>query len=205
LANLKLREELKSQSIRDTLTGLFNRRFLEETLEKEVAIADRKKGKLAVLMIDIDHFKEFNDKFGHEAGDRVLSEIGSLVNRSVRKGDVACRYGGEELVLLLPDTGLAESRKTAEKLRESVKQLTVTYRNASLGKITVSVGASVYPEDGRTSTDLLRQADIALYNAKSLGRDRVVLWQEISLEQRSSTQVLVQKLAEDNTPLSHRN
>ena len=182
IANLQLKEALKNQSIRDALTNLFNRRYLEEAMEREMARAERSVSKLSVLMLDIDHFKQFNDKFGHEAGDRVLWEVGSLLNKFVRKSDIACRYGGEELVVLLPDTGLDDAKNIAEKIREEIKDLTLTHMNSSLGVVTVSIGVSFYPEDGQTGLELMRQADIALYNAKSLGRDRVVCWKDVSSE-----------------------
>ena len=180
LANMRLREELKNQSIRDSLTGLFNRRYLEEALEQELARADRSGKEMSLLMIDIDYFKRFNDHFGHEAGDYVLEKIGSLLNKSIRKGDVACRYGGEEFVVLFPETTAEISKKMAEKLLDKIRQLELKYINVPLGMVTISVGLAVYPLDGHAASEILREADIALYNAKSLGRDRVVVWRDIS-------------------------
>jgi diguanylate cyclase (GGDEF)-like protein len=184
IANLQLKEALKNQSIRDPLTNLFNRRYLEEAMEKEMARAERGTYNLSVLMLDIDHFKQFNDKFGHEAGDRVLWEVGSLLNKSIRKSDIACRYGGEELIVLLPETDLTEAKDIAEKIRLSIKELKLTHLNTSLGTVTASIGVSSYPIDGHTGIEVQRQADIALYNAKSLGRDRVFCWRDVSSDQK---------------------
>ena len=179
LANLRLRETLKNQSIRDVVTGLFNRRYLEEALEREIGRIERSNRKLAVLMLDIDHFKQFNDKFGHESGDRILFEIGSLLNNSIRKGDTACRYGGEEMVLLFPETGMEEAKRMAEKIRELVKTLKISHLNTSLGLVTISIGVALFPDDGKTALEVLRTADLALYHAKHTGRDRVVCSTEV--------------------------
>jgi len=184
IANLQLKEALKNQSIRDPLTNLFNRRYLEEAMEKELARAERGTYNLSVLMLDIDHFKQFNDKFGHEAGDRVLWEVGSLLNKSVRKSDIACRYGGEELIVLLPETDLTEAKDIAEKIRLAIKELKLTHLNTSLGTVTASIGVASYPVDGHSGIEVQRQADIALYNAKSLGRDRVFCWRDVSSDQK---------------------
>ncbi len=178
LANLKLRETLRFQSIRDPLTGLYNRRYLEEYLEQEVHRSHRSGKPFAVVMIDVDHFKQFNDTFGHEAGDMVLQELGKFLRENVRGSDVACRYGGEELTLILPEACLEDSAKIAENIRQGVGQLYVQSRHQSLGAITISLGVAVFPQDGLTGDHLISSADRALYRAKKQGRDRVVLASE---------------------------
>lgn len=173
LVNMRLREKLRYQSIRDPLTGLFNRRYLEESLELECSRAERSRVPIGVVMLDVDHFKRFNDTFGHEAGDVVLKQIGEILSRSVRQGDLACRFGGEEFVLVLPETDAAEALEVAERVRLSVQRLDVSYRNQSLGKLTVSLGVATYPAAGRAPAELIDAADQALYAAKNGGRDRV--------------------------------
>ncbi|MBI1747645.1 MAG: diguanylate cyclase [Acidobacteria bacterium] len=175
LANLKLRETLRNQSIRDPLTGLFNRRYMEETLEREIRRSERSHRPLGAVMIDIDHFKHFNDTFGHEAGDLLLREVGALLATQIRDGDIACRHGGEEFALILPESPLEAVRQRAEELRLGVRQMSVQYRGQSLGAVTVSAGVAVFPEHGGVAEALLRATDRALYRAKGAGRDRVVL------------------------------
>lgn len=174
LANLKLHETLQQQSIRDPLTGLFNRRYLEESLERELNRAERKQQSLGVIMLDVDHFKRFNDTFGHEAGDAVLRELGIFLQKHIRVSDIACRYGGEELTLILPEASLEDTMERAEKLRQGVKYLNVHYRRQPLGGITLSLGIAMFPQHGLTSESVIRAADVALYRAKAAGRDRVV-------------------------------
>jgi diguanylate cyclase (GGDEF)-like protein/PAS domain S-box-containing protein len=173
LANLNLRETLRSQSIRDPLTGLFNRRYLEETLGREISRAERSQQPLGLMMIDIDHFKQFNDTYGHDAGDEVLQTLGHTLDSFVRAGDIACRYGGEEFVLVLPEAPLDVTRRRADELRLKVKDLSVKYRGQLLHGIALSLGVACYPEHGLTREALLRSADQALYRAKQQGRDRV--------------------------------
>jgi diguanylate cyclase (GGDEF)-like protein len=175
LVNLRLQEKLRNQSIRDPLTGLFNRRYLEESLELECSRAERSKDPISVVMLDVDHFKRFNDTFGHDAGDIVLKHVSEILRRSIRQGDVACRFGGEEFVVVLPGTGAAEALEVAERVRQSVQKLAVVYRNQSLGRSTVSLGVAVYPVAGETPAELIEAADQALYRAKNAGRDRVEL------------------------------
>jgi diguanylate cyclase (GGDEF)-like protein len=175
LANLRLRESLRSLSIRDQLTGLFNRRYLEETFERELQRAERAGKPLAVMMIDIDHFKLFNDRFGHEAGDAVLREIGRFLRGHARGEDIVCRHGGEELAVVLPDADLAAARARAEQLRAGVRRLELSHAGRSVGPLTISVGVVVFPHHGRSWQTLLRIADEALYAAKEQGRDRVVV------------------------------
>ncbi|MGK7919426.1 MAG: PAS domain S-box protein [Trichodesmium sp.] len=175
LANLELQETLKNQSIRDVLTGLYNRRYLEEFLEQEIHRAKRNQDSVGVVMIDIDHFKGFNDNFGHEAGDLVLEEVGKTLINGVRKSDIACRYGGEELTLILPGASLKEAKKRAEEIRLAIKRLRLRYRQTTLDSITASFGVACYPQHGRTSEQVIQIADAALYDAKKQGRDRTVV------------------------------
>lgn len=175
LANLKLHETLRSQSIRDPLTGLFNRRYMEESLEREMRRAIRGRQPVGIIMIDIDHFKQFNDKHGHDAGDEVLRSVGAILQRSVRAEDIACRYGGEEFTLILPDASLVDASHRAEYLRQTIKALSVQHRKLQLPTITVSAGVAIYPDHGPTASAVLRAADAALYRAKQNGRDRVAV------------------------------
>jgi diguanylate cyclase (GGDEF)-like protein len=174
LGNLRLRETLRAQAIRDPLTGLFNRRYLEETQEREIKRAARRRSTVGVVMMDIDHFKRFNDTHGHEAGDVLLRELGAFVLGHVRAEDVACRYGGEEFALILPDASLEATLAQAEQLRQAVKRLNLQHRGEQLGAVSLSLGVSAYPRHGTTADSLLRAADQALYRAKKGGRDRVV-------------------------------
>jgi diguanylate cyclase (GGDEF)-like protein len=173
LVNLRLRLALQQQSIRDALTGLFNRRFLEETLAQEIRRAQRKQSCVCVLMLDIDNFKLFNDAHGHAAGDTLLREFGALLKDSVRGGDIASRYGGEEFTVVLPDTALGDGQRRAKQLLEQIKALHVVFNGSTLGGISASVGVSAYPDHADKPVDVLGAADTALYAAKLAGRDRV--------------------------------
>ena len=173
VSNLRLQEKLVYQSLRDTLTGLFNRRYLKEYLVKEVNRAQRKQQFISILMMDIDHFKRFNDTYGHSAGDLVLKEVGAFLLSQVREYDTACRYGGEELVIVMPDAGLDDAVIRAETIREGIKKLKLKHEGEDLEAITVSIGVSCFPDDGINAEDLIRAADRALYQAKEDGRNCV--------------------------------
>ncbi len=175
LSNVQLREMLRSQSIRDPLTGLFNRRYMAETLEREVHRARRTGRPLSVLMADVDGFKQKNDEFGHDAGDAVLVGLAALLQGSLRKEDIACRYGGEEFVLVLPDASAENAVRRAEQLREATRQLRVPHQGLLLDPVTISVGVAAFPDHGGDGAGLLKSADVALYEAKKAGRDRVTL------------------------------
>ncbi|MBZ5637701.1 MAG: diguanylate cyclase [Acidobacteriia bacterium] len=174
IANLRLQETLRDQSVRDPLTGLFNRRYMEETLQRELYRASRRGVDLSLVMLDVDHFKTTNDRYGHEAGDALLRELGGWLASQLRQGDVACRYGGEEFVLILPGASLDAGRARAERLREAVKVLRVRHRGVLLDPFTLSLGVAVHPQHGSSGDELLRAADAALYRAKAEGRDRVI-------------------------------
>jgi diguanylate cyclase (GGDEF)-like protein/PAS domain S-box-containing protein len=175
LANLKLRENLRHQAIRDVLTGLFNRRYLQETLEREIHRAQRQQTSLGVIMLDVDNFKIFNDTYGHEAGDQLLAVLGRYLKGSIRAEDIACRYGGEEFTLILPDVDTKVLLERAEAIRAGAKDLEVFHYGKVLGRITISLGLSYYPEHGEDAHSLLQAADAALYLAKRNGRDQVIM------------------------------
>jgi diguanylate cyclase (GGDEF)-like protein len=175
LAKLKLQEALKHLSVRDPLTGLFNRRYMEESMEREFARAQRQGREVGVIMIDIDHFKGFNDTFGHDGGDALLRQLGKLLLKHVRSSDIACRYGGEEFTLILPEASLEVTQQRAETIRENVKELRVHQGQKVLDPITLSLGVAVFPGQGADHRAVLQAADVALYRAKETGRDRVCL------------------------------
>jgi diguanylate cyclase (GGDEF)-like protein/PAS domain S-box-containing protein len=175
LASLQLRETLREQSIRDPLTRLFNRRFLEESLERELQLADRRKQSVAVLFLDLDHFKRFNDTFGHDAGDMVLKSLADLFRNFFRTTDICCRYGGEEFAIVLPESSSQDAVIRAEALRAGVKSLRLQYKTQTLGSLTLSVGIAAFPEHGSTSAELLKIADQCLYESKARGRDVVTV------------------------------
>ena len=175
LANLNLRETLRNQSIRDALTGLYNRRYMEEAFERELRRAERAGRPLSVAMLDLDHFKRFNDTFGHAAGDLALRTVADQFKSKMRAGDVVCRYGGEEFVIIFVEMTLQNAIHRMEGFRESIKKLVIEYQGHSLGQLTVSVGIASFPEYGTSPEVLLKAADDALYRAKQNGRDRVIV------------------------------
>jgi diguanylate cyclase (GGDEF)-like protein/PAS domain S-box-containing protein len=172
----RLQEQLREQAVRDPLTGLYNRRYLDATLDREISRAARDGHTLCLAILDIDHFKKINDNYGHQAGDEVLKSLGALLKASARGGDIACRWGGEEFMLVLP-------RMPAETAKQRTEQWRSAFSNIafSLGEgqthITLSVGIAVFPDHGRDAAKLIECADIALYQAKSEGRNRVVAFQ----------------------------
>jgi diguanylate cyclase (GGDEF)-like protein/PAS domain S-box-containing protein len=179
LSNLKLREKLREQATRDSLTGLFNRRHLEDSLSRELHRARRGKSPLCIAMLDLDHFKHFNDTFGHQAGDLLLREIGQVLREKLRKSDIACRFGGEEFVIVMPDSSVADTCQRVEEIRMLVKKLEIRYGEQLLGTVTISAGIAGTRENGGiTMREFLHAADTALYAAKEAGRDRVVVYQE---------------------------
>jgi len=174
LSNLDLRDKLRDQAIRDPLTGLFNRRYFEETAERELHRAECRDAGAAVIVIDIDYFKRFNDTHGHDAGDAVLKKFAMLLQSKARVEDIACRHGGEEFALLLSGVPLEIAVSRAGQLREAVKDLELRYRGDTLGTISISCGIAAFPDHGRSLSELMSAADRALYSAKHEGRDRVV-------------------------------
>jgi len=182
LINLRLRETLRVQSIRDPLTSLYNRRHMKEALEREARRVDRRASSLGMIMIDVDHFKMFNDSYGHEAGDKVLRELGGFLKKSIRGEDIACRYGGEEFLLILVEASMDNTKKKAEEIRRSVKKGLKIKHQGKILSITLSLGVALYPMHGETTETALKAADEALYKAKALGRDRVVSVPDIKEE-----------------------
>jgi len=175
LANRRLHEKLRDLAIRDPLTSLFNRRYLEEALELELARSRRSGSPVSLIMSDVDLFKQFNDRSGHDAGDFVLTSIAETMRTVIRKGDLACRYGGEEFVVMLPGANQHQARERADVLRKTISSLAMTFRDQSLGPVTISSGVAVFPTDADTSEALITAVDTALYAAKKSGRNRVEL------------------------------
>ncbi len=173
LQNVRYFKQLQQRAIQDELTGLYNRRFLEGHFQKQLAMASRYEQPLAVLMLDIDLFKTINDRFGHDAGDRVLRSFSVNLSQTIRASDVVARWGGEEFVVILPSTIGHAAKALAEKIRKSIEALSFEEQVPGLDGITVSIGTAAYPDDGTTEELLLKSADLALYRAKQRGRNRV--------------------------------
>jgi diguanylate cyclase (GGDEF)-like protein len=177
LYNLKLREELREQAIHDPLTGLCNRRYLDESLSHELHRAQRGKSPLCVVMLDLDYFKPFNDTFGHDAGDALLRELAQVMHDKLRKSDICCRYGGDEFVLVLPDSSVADTQQRVEQICVVVKEKQIRNGGPPIDTITASAGIAAASEKGSTAAELLHAADTAMYAAKQAGRNRVVVYQ----------------------------
>jgi diguanylate cyclase (GGDEF)-like protein len=167
--------QLRELSVRDPLTGLFNRRYLEEMLELEMIRATRNGYLIGIIAVDIDHFKRFNDTHGHAAGDAVLVQVGNLLRTHIRSSDVTCRYGGEEFILVLPEASREITQLRAEQMREDARHLHMQYEGQTLEAVTLSLGIAIFPEHGSTKDAILGAADDALYRAKNGGRDQVVV------------------------------
>jgi diguanylate cyclase (GGDEF)-like protein/PAS domain S-box-containing protein len=177
-----LQSKLREQAIRDPLTNLFNRRYLEETLDRELSRAARENYPVCIIMIDIDHFKRINDTYGHEAGDLVLKAIADALAEHSRRGDFACRYGGEEFVIAMPNINLETAYERAENLRQSLNLLSVPYEYYNLS-VTISMGIACFPENGQTRETVLRAADQAMYAAKEAGRDHILSYNQIGISE----------------------
>ena len=169
LSNISLREQLRTQSLRDPMTGLYNRRYMEDTLDRFIALSHRQKQSISVLMIDLDDFKRLNDEHGHAKGDAVLKEVAANIVGALRPSDVVCRYGGEELLVILPDCELDDALMRAEQVRMRVEGLSETHGC----HIAASIGVASLPETGKSSADLLAASDAALYEAKAAGKNQV--------------------------------
>lgn len=174
IANIRLRETLREQALHDPLTGLYNRYFMEESLDRELAQAERSNLPVSIIMLDLDHFKDLNTRFGHPNVDEMLGKFGVMLRNFVRQGDIACRYGGDEFLLIFPGAPIAAAFKRAEQLRQQVKLLSVRSENGDEKHLTVSIGVAAYPENGLTTASILRAADAALYQAKAI-HDTVIL------------------------------
>jgi diguanylate cyclase (GGDEF)-like protein/PAS domain S-box-containing protein len=174
-ALLRSEAHLREQSVRDHLTGLFNRRYLEETLDRELLRATRRGASVGIILLDVDHFKLYNDVSGHAAGDAVLRELGSLLLANVRGEDIPSRYGGDEFTVVMPDTPLEVSRQRAELLLCRAGRFHIPFEGRILEPVTLSIGVAAVPENGSYREDLLKAADIALYRAKHIGHGRVMV------------------------------
>lgn len=190
LANLSLQEKLRSQALSDPLTGLFNRRFFEQKLTEHAMNSATSEQPLSLLMLDLDHFKRFNDNFGHDAGDFVLKEISGLLKRSVGDDEIACRLGGEELAVLLPQSNIKQATEFANTLCEAVRSLHLEHKGLSLGQLGVSIGVSTYPKPSSDMESLVKMADQALYMAKDLGRSRVINYDEYRTHKKPGLEVV---------------
>jgi diguanylate cyclase (GGDEF)-like protein len=180
LANIKLRDLLESKSTHDPLTGLHNRSYLNDYFASQLNLAERQHKKIAVIMFDIDHFKEFNDEYGHSAGDQLLKAMGTLMQGETRMSDAVCRYGGEEFIWILYDCGIDAAKLRAEGLRNKVLNISINYQDNTCHPVSISLGISDYPDDASHVKDLIIAADEALYQAKRTGRNKVVTYSEIN-------------------------
>ncbi|TFH90879.1 sensor domain-containing diguanylate cyclase [Vibrio ouci] len=190
LANLSLQEKLRSQALSDPLTGLFNRRFFEQKLEEHSMNSATTEQPLSLLMLDLDHFKRFNDNFGHDAGDFVLKEVSALLKHSVGDDEIACRLGGEELAVLLPQFTMEQATEFAEVICESVRTMHLEHKGLSLGQLGVSIGVATYPSPATDAEALVKMADQALYMAKDTGRSRVVNYEQYSHNKSPNADVI---------------
>jgi diguanylate cyclase (GGDEF)-like protein len=172
----ELQSRLQEQAIRDGLTGLFNRRYLDETLPREISRAKRDGYPLAVIMMDIDHFKQINDTYGHPGGDEVLKSLGAVIRQGAREGDIACRYGGEEFVIVLPHMGIEAALVRAEKWRMELEATQVRHGDFNI-RFAISAGVSGYPYHATSHENLIECADLALYIAKKGGRNQVICFE----------------------------
>ena len=174
-ALLKSQALLLEQSVRDHLTGLFNRRYMEETLERELLRAMRKHLPLGIIMLDMDNLKRYNDTWGHGAGDEALRQLGSLLINQVRREDIACRYGGDEFILILPDASPQVTLQRAKQILNLARWTSLQLDGHNLPAVTLSLGVAVFPKHGEAGTSLLKAADTALYRAKHAGRNCVCM------------------------------
>ena len=173
----QLQAELREQALRDPLTGLYNRRYLSETLPREIQRAGRKHERLSVIICDIDHFKNINDTYGHRGGDRFLGEVAQLIAKSGRSSDIACRYGGEEFLLVWPGATLEDAVRRADQIRQKCSELVIEHEGREI-RATISFGVATYPEHGKEPEEIIVKADRALYLSKRGGRNRVTVWNE---------------------------
>jgi diguanylate cyclase (GGDEF)-like protein len=181
ISNINLRDRLRDQSIHDPLTGLFNRRYLDERFPLELQYIIRNNGLLSIGMIDLDYFKKFNDTYGHKAGDEVLKSVGNMLKKTFREYDFACRFGGEEFIVILKNNNIDTAFQRMQEFRNEIKRVQIIVNDQLLPSITISVGLIEAPSGGTTVDELLRKADQALYMAKQQGRDRVEIYEKVSV------------------------
>lgn len=170
-----LQQELREQALRDSLTGLYNRRYLNDALDRELVRAKRDRSPLSLLMIDVDHFKKVNDTHGHHVGDKILAQLATLLTTHARGSDIVCRYGGEEFLVLMPGTGEDFARSRAEEIRQK-SALLIGQMEERVVHVTLSIGIAVYPAHGENWEEVVRKADNALYQSKHEGRNCVTVW-----------------------------
>jgi diguanylate cyclase (GGDEF)-like protein len=175
LVNVKLRENLREQATRDPLTGLYNRRYMEEMLDRELRSTLRTGRGIGFIMADLDHFKIFNDRYGHEMGDLLLKALSTLMRSTIRVEDIVCRYGGEEFLIILPSASLDDAHRRALQINKAVSQISFEHNGQLVKDVTISAGVSAFPDHGKEAAKLIAVADAALYRAKNEGRNRVCL------------------------------
>lgn len=195
IASLNLRSRLEHESVCDGLTGLYNRHFMETALDRELRRADRQETPVALLMVDVDHFKKFNDDFGHHAGDSILRQVAQILHDTVRGEDIICRYGGEEFVVILQGLSFESALERAQHLRRVVSEARPDFRSKGLHGVTISIGVAMYPQHADSAETLLRAADRALYEAKHQGRNRVVTARQAGAETASAPKLAAVPLA----------
>ncbi len=171
----KLEQQVREQAIRDALTGLYNRHHLLNVMETEFSRAERKGHSIAFMLIDLDHFKKVNDSYGHQAGDTTLQAATQIIGKSIRRSDIAFRYGGEEFLVILPEITLNNARQRAEQLRQAIDELEILFKGETI-HISASIGMAIYPQHGSTGDEMLSRVDHALYQAKKAGRNKVILY-----------------------------
>jgi diguanylate cyclase (GGDEF)-like protein len=181
-----MQSKLRSQAIRDPLTNLFNRRYLDDTFDRELAGAAREGYPVCVIMLDIDHFKKVNDTYGHEAGDFILKTMAKTLAERNRRGDFACRFGGEEFVVVMPNMAMKSAYRRAEELRTTLNSLSVPYGRFNL-TISISMGIASYPTNGDDHESVLRAADHAIYAAKQAGRDHILTYDLLQSQRETPT------------------
>lgn len=179
ISNIRLKKRLKEMSIRDPLTRLYNRRYMDDVTTREIRRARRSGSNLGMIMTDLDHFKQLNDTHGHHAGDEVLRRVAEALSSRVRAEDMVCRFGGEEFFILMPSGGSDGTLNRAEDLRQTIASLSISWKGKPVGPISASFGVAVFPDHGQTLDDILKMADKALYAAKSRGRNQVVSAEDI--------------------------
>lgn len=205
IGQILLFEHTKELSIKDELTGIFNRRYFNQRFEREVMRSKRYNRSLAVIMADIDHFKHYNDINGHISGDDVLKKVAETLECNLRKTDIVCRFGGEEFIILLPEITKDQACKAANKLRKKIEQEQFEKEESQPNKkITISLGVAVFPDDAGGQKKLLKAADKALYTAKSIGRNCVV-WQETNAsDNRASGKQVYYSSERVTTPVTQK-
>jgi diguanylate cyclase (GGDEF)-like protein len=198
LVSLKLREALKRQSIRDPLTSLFNRRYMEESLGREISRCERAEEGIGVILVDIDHFKKINDEYGHDAGDVVLVEFSKFITKYFRESDIVCRFGGEEFIIIVPSAPQSLVVERATQLCHKLHDLNIHYEGKKLPLITASFGVAYIPgDDYSQSASIVKSADEALYSAKRAGRDQVVIHDRDNNDQGVQGSGYVEELQEN--------